>query len=252
MPSKQCSVLLIELRAAVLSCWDLLKYSHASKMKEKSTSIFWGEVVGLAAFKLPFGWTYHTKSSHTGHGSIVKSFTQKEDLCYTEVSNSSSALLVTWHSQRAVRIAWYCRPESKEKILPWNQHGQAQFKTLPGPRKLCSCSSWQQPCSGNAFPFCDLGLRAQPGSAQHWPVLWPWVGVRHTKHRVFSWAWCPAQLYWAGHWVGACAQPSKPLPDPGCANVLLANVLHKSKRNGRFWTNKQTALREHFLPEIAV
>lgn len=85
---------------------------------------------GIGCIQLPFGWTCHTKSSHTGHGSIVKSFTQKGDLCYTEVSDSSSAHLVTWHSQRAVRIAWYCRPESKEKIFPWNQHGQAQSKTL--------------------------------------------------------------------------------------------------------------------------
>lgn len=50
VPRKQCSVLLIELRAAVLSCRDLLKYSRASKMKQRSTSIFWGEGVGSVAF----------------------------------------------------------------------------------------------------------------------------------------------------------------------------------------------------------
>lgn len=32
--------------------------------------------------------------------------------------------------------------------------------------------------------------------------------------------------------------------------MLLANVLHKPKWNGRFWTDKQTALGEHLLPEI--
>lgn len=29
------------------------------------------------------------------------------------------------------------------------------------------------------------------------------------------------RLCWAGHWAGACAQPSH-VPDPGCANMLLA------------------------------
>lgn len=177
---------------------------------------------------------------------------RKEIFVTQEVSDSSSARLVTWHSQRAVRIAWYCHPESKEKIVPWNQHGQAQLITLPWHQGALQLLLQATALLWECFPPLWAGADSVPGpdSAQQLPrasapgLVWgrPSTGSSpepDVQHR----------LCHAGHWAGACAEPSD-IPDPTYANVLLANMLHKSKWNGRFWTDKQTALREHFLPEI--
>lgn len=92
VPSKQCSVLLIELRAAVLSCWDLLKYSHASKTKQSSTSIFWGEEVGSVAFSCHLVGRV-IQNPHTLDMAQVENLSPRKEILVTQKSQSPPVLI---------------------------------------------------------------------------------------------------------------------------------------------------------------
>lgn len=111
---------------------------------------------------------------------------RKEIFVTQEVSDSSSARLVTWHSQRAVRIAWYCHPESKEKIVPWNQHGQAQLITLPWHQGALQLLLQATALLWECFPPLWAGADSVP---QPWfstaaaTCFSPWAGLRQTKQQ---------------------------------------------------------------------
>ena len=57
------------------------------------------------------------------------------------------------------------------------------------------------------------------------------------------------------HWAGDGSEPTDfgaqlHFIDPEHAHKHLANTLQKSKWTCRFWTDKQAALKDHFIPEI--
>lgn len=199
---------------------------------------------GIGCIPLPFGWGCPTKSSHTGHGSIVKSFTQKGDLGLLQCSSGymtfsksckDRMILSSWKQGEDISM----KPAWTSTIL---NSALAPGSSAAAPAGSSLALGMLPPLWAGSVPRPDsaqqlahalaLGLpggRASTGSSPE-PA---------SQHR----------LCHAGHWAAACAQPSD-VPGPGCANVPLANVLHKSKWNGRFWSDKRTALREHFLPEI--
>lgn len=65
---------------------------------------------------------------------LQKAFTQKGGLCYTHSLWLFQCFpgVVTLRSQRAVRTAWYCRPESNEKTRSWKEHWGTQLLTQRG------------------------------------------------------------------------------------------------------------------------
>lgn len=100
------------------------------------------------------------------------------------------------------------------------------------PMKPAWTSTIQNSVAAPAGSSLALGMPSPSGSWD-WSVLQPWAGLGHTKHRVFSWAWCPAQAV-LGRALGWCLCSALTCPWPWVCKHALGYVLHKPKWNGRF------------------
>lgn len=115
------------------------------------------------------------------------------------------------------------------------------------PMKPAWTSTIQNSVAAPAGSSLALGMPSLSGSWD-WSVLQPWAALGHTKHRVFSWAWCPAQAVCTGLVPVLSPHMSLTLGVQTCSWLCAP----QTQMEWQVWSDKKTALREHFLPEIPV
>lgn len=182
---------------------------------------------------------------------LQKAFTQKGGLCYTHSLWLFQRFpgVVTLRSQRAVRTAWYCRPESNEKTRSWKEHWGTQLLTQRGTGGALQATAllsiltelqWIQlgpDLEKQCFYFSTLaGLRQ--ASTEPSPKL----GFQHKL--------CFAEEKLNQHW-SCTLRHQHPLhcTDPEYESVHLASSASKAQMKWLLWMGKRAAMKGHFLTE---